>query len=159
MLLISILLPFYIVHIVLLFSFPANRSFCYFKLECCGDAIRDATKAIELDPTYEKGYSSLFYCIHSVDGIVALQHIIIPQNLKNLLRTLDNAINSSQPQRIHSIFSIIVYSVHKKIDDLAKLIKKIRFEQAIHVEISSFADDIIFSELRTHHSQVVTFRL
>ena len=38
----------------------ANRSFCYFKLECCGDALRDASKAIELDPNYEKGYSLVF---------------------------------------------------------------------------------------------------
>lgn len=34
----------------------ANRSFCYLRMECCGDALRDAEKAIELDPTYAKGY-------------------------------------------------------------------------------------------------------
>lgn len=41
-----------------------------------------------------------------------------------------------------------MYRVHRKIDEVSKLIKKQRFEEAIHVEISSLADDIIFSELR-----------
>ena len=36
----------------------ANRSFCHLKLEHCGAAIQDATKAIRLDPTYAKGYLS-----------------------------------------------------------------------------------------------------
>ncbi|OAO16748.1 serine/threonine-protein phosphatase [Blastocystis sp. ATCC 50177/Nand II] len=36
----------------------ANRSFCYLKMECCGMAIRDADKAIELDPSYGKGHGA-----------------------------------------------------------------------------------------------------
>lgn len=34
----------------------ANRSFCHLKMERCGAAIQDATTAIQMDPTYAKGY-------------------------------------------------------------------------------------------------------
>ena len=37
----------------------ANRSFCHLKMEYCGEAIRDATMAIELDPSYAKGFCFL----------------------------------------------------------------------------------------------------
>ena len=43
----------------------ANRSFCHLKLECCRAAIQDATKAIQLDPTYAKGYLSSLAFIFS----------------------------------------------------------------------------------------------
>ena len=43
----------------------ANRSFCYLRMERCGDAIRDADKAIELDPTYAKGYRIVLSYNHS----------------------------------------------------------------------------------------------
>lgn len=33
-----------------------NRSFAYLRTECFGYALNDATKAIELDKTYVKGY-------------------------------------------------------------------------------------------------------
>lgn len=33
-----------------------NRSFAYLKTECFGYALQDATKALELDKTYIKGY-------------------------------------------------------------------------------------------------------
>lgn len=33
-----------------------NRSFAYLRTECFGYALSDASKAIELDPTYIKGY-------------------------------------------------------------------------------------------------------
>lgn len=38
--------------------------------------------------------------------------------------------------------------MRRKIEDVSKLVKKSRFEAAIHVEVSSLADEIIFSELR-----------
>ena len=41
----------------------ANRSFCHLKLERCGAAIEDATKAIVLDPSYAKGYLSFISLI------------------------------------------------------------------------------------------------
>lgn len=34
----------------------SNRSFAYLKTECFGYALNDATKSIELDPTYVKGF-------------------------------------------------------------------------------------------------------
>lgn len=34
----------------------ANRSFAYLKTESLGYALNDASKAIELDPSYVKGY-------------------------------------------------------------------------------------------------------
>lgn len=34
----------------------ANRSFAYLKTECFGYALTDASKAVELDKTYVKGY-------------------------------------------------------------------------------------------------------
>lgn len=34
----------------------ANRSFAYLKIECFGYALTDATKAIELDKNYVKGF-------------------------------------------------------------------------------------------------------
>lgn len=34
----------------------ANRSFAYLKTECFGYALTDASKSVELDKTYVKGY-------------------------------------------------------------------------------------------------------
>lgn len=44
----------------------ANRAFCHLKLENYGSAQQDASKAIELDPDYAKGYyrrASAFFAI------------------------------------------------------------------------------------------------
>ncbi len=46
-------------------------------------------------------------------------------------------------------YYILFYSVRRKIEEVSKLVKKQRFEDAIHVEISSLADEIIFKELRS----------
>ena len=45
-------------------------------------------------------------------------------------------------------YYLLFYSVRRKIEEVSKLVKKQRFEDAIHVEISSLADEIIFKELR-----------
>lgn len=37
-------------------SYYGNRSFAYLKTECFGYALNDATKSIELDKNYVKGY-------------------------------------------------------------------------------------------------------
>lgn len=37
-------------------SYYGNRSFAYLKTECFGYALNDASKAIELDKNYVKGY-------------------------------------------------------------------------------------------------------
>ena len=46
-------------------------------------------------------------------------------------------------------YNVFIYSVRRKIDEVSKLVKKQRFEDAIHVEISTLADEIIFKELRS----------
>ena len=46
-------------------------------------------------------------------------------------------------------YYLLFYSVRRKIEEVSKLVKKQRFEDAIHVEISSLADKIIFKELRS----------
>lgn len=46
-------------------------------------------------------------------------------------------------------YYLLFYSVRRKIEEVSKLVKKQRFEDAIHVEISSLADEIIFKELRS----------
>lgn len=79
-------LLFSIVDFSLFPSFIANRSFCHFKLECCGDALRDASKAIELDPNYEKGYIITCFSLYYLDGIAAHPPTIIPVILRILSR-------------------------------------------------------------------------
>lgn len=37
-------------------TYYGNRSFAYHKTECFGYALKDATKAIDLDKNYVKGY-------------------------------------------------------------------------------------------------------
>lgn len=79
-------LLFSIVDISLFSLLLANRSFCHFKLECCGDALRDASKAIELDPNYEKGYAIICFPSYYVDGTAAHLPTIIQVILRILSR-------------------------------------------------------------------------
>ncbi|KAK8826550.1 hypothetical protein WA538_006011 [Blastocystis sp. DL] len=89
-------------------------------------ALRDADKAVELDPSYAKGFyrrgSAHFYS-------------------GNLQASLDDfkqclAVNPVNP------------GVRKKIEEIRKLIKLERFSSAIHVENVSFADQVVLKDLR-----------
>ncbi|KAG9509812.1 Serine/threonine-protein phosphatase 5 [Fragariocoptes setiger] len=90
----------------------ANRSLANMKLEMYGSALTDASKAIEYDPTYIKGY------YRRAAAYMALgKHKLALDDLRKIAATAEND-----------------KFVHSKIKACEKIIHQIRFEKAISVD-------------------------
>ncbi|EEB07750.1 serine/threonine protein phosphatase [Schizosaccharomyces japonicus yFS275] len=92
--------------------FYSNRSFAYLKLEDYGFAIEDATKAIEKNPKYPKGYYRR-----------AVAHMALYQP-KEALKDFKNAVRYAPNDK----------SALQKSQECEKLVRRIRFEEAIQAE-------------------------
>lgn len=68
-------------------------------MECCGDAIRDAEKAIEMDPSYGKG-CGVAYPGYGLAITVVRVRTFIRAILKRLLGISSNAWRLTHPMRI-----------------------------------------------------------
>lgn len=103
----------------------ANRAFAHTKLEEYGSAVQDATKAIEIDPTYSKGYYRR--------GAAYLAMGKFKDALKDFQQV--KKIRPNDPDAT------------KKLKECEKAVQKLRFEAAIAVndaEKRSVADSIDF---------------
>nr|XP_010915451.1 serine/threonine-protein phosphatase 5 [Elaeis guineensis] len=103
----------------------ANRAFAHTKLEEYGSAIQDATKAVELDPKYSKGYYRR--------GAAYLAMGKFKEALKDFQQV--KKICPNDPDAT------------KKLKECEKAVQKLRFEEAIAVQESercSVADSIDF---------------
>ncbi|WOL14145.1 serine/threonine-protein phosphatase 5 [Canna indica] len=103
----------------------ANRAFAHTKLEEYGSAVQDATKAIEIDPRYSKGYYRR--------GAAYLAMGKFKEALKDFQQV--KRICPNDPDAT------------KKLKECEKSVQKIRFEEAIAVhdlERQSVADSIDF---------------
>ncbi|XP_062217165.1 serine/threonine-protein phosphatase 5-like [Phragmites australis] len=101
----------------------ANRAFAHTKLEEYGSAVQDATKAIEIDPKYSKGYYRR--------GAAYLAMGKFKEALKDFQQV--KRICPSDPDAT------------RKLKECEKAVQKIRFEEAIsagHTETRSIADSI-----------------
>ncbi|KAF3326813.1 serine/threonine-protein phosphatase 5 [Carex littledalei] len=102
----------------------ANRAFAHTKLEEYGSAIIDATKAIELDPRYSKGYYRR--------GAAYLAMGKFKEALKDFQQVVKRLCPNDP-------------DASKKLKECEKAVQKIRFEEAISVQDSerrSVADTI-----------------
>ncbi|KAL1110136.1 hypothetical protein AAG570_008213, partial [Ranatra chinensis] len=104
-----------------------NRSFAYLKIECFGSALQDATKAIEQDRTYVKGYYRR-----------ATAHMSLGK-FKLALRDYE-AVCRARPHDADA---------KMKFNECNKLVKKLAFEKAISVndQRKSIADTIDFDSM------------
>jgi len=102
-----------------------NRAFTYFKLEQYGGAIADATKSIELDKTYAKAY------YRRASAYLALG------KYKDGLRDFKQVVKIYPANK----------EAQEKLKQCEKIVKRIRFEEAIAVEETSIADSIDLSEI------------
>ncbi|CAD6888792.1 unnamed protein product [Tilletia controversa] len=93
-------------------QFWSNRAACELKLEQHGLAIEDASKAIELDPTFSKAY------FRRATGYLA---ILKPKNALPDLRRVTQLEPGNK-------------SVRVQLDSTLKLIRRLEFEKAIKVE-------------------------
>jgi len=101
----------------------ANRAFAHTKLEEYGSAVQDATKAIEIDPRYSKGYYRR--------GAAYLAMGKFKEALKDFQQVKKICPNDPDASR--------------KLKECEKAVQKIRFEEAISVgdaERRSVADSI-----------------
>ncbi|KAJ1282118.1 hypothetical protein BS78_03G025700 [Paspalum vaginatum] len=101
----------------------ANRAFAHTKLEEYGSAVQDATKAIEIDPRYTKGYYRR--------GAAYLAMGKFKEALKDFQQVKKICPNDPDATR--------------KLKECEKAVQKIRFEEAISVgdaETHSIADSI-----------------
>ncbi|TVU22765.1 hypothetical protein EJB05_32483 [Eragrostis curvula] len=101
----------------------ANRAFAHTKLEEYGSAVQDATKAIEVDPKYSKGYYRR--------GAAYLAMGKFKEALKDFQQVKRICPNDPDATR--------------KLKECEKAVQKIRFEEAIsvgHTETRSIADSI-----------------
>ena len=71
-------------------------------MECCGVAIRDAEKAIEMDPSYGKG-CGVAYPGYGLAITVAPARIFIRAILKRLLGMSSSAWRLTRPMRISAL--------------------------------------------------------
>ena len=76
-------------------------------MECCGDAIRDAEKAIELDPSYGKGYG-MTYPGYGVAITVVPARTFIRVILKRLLGISNIAWRLTLPMRMLTLFCSVL---------------------------------------------------
>nr|CAB3459860.1 unnamed protein product [Digitaria exilis] len=101
----------------------ANRAFAHTKLEEYGSAVQDATKAIEIDPRYSKGYYRR--------GAAYLAMGKFKEALKDFQQVKKICPNDPDATR--------------KLKECEKAVQKIRFEEAISVGVTerrSVADSI-----------------
>ncbi|KAI0522549.1 hypothetical protein KFK09_004929 [Dendrobium nobile] len=106
----------------------ANRAFAHTKLEEYGSAVQDATKAIEIDPKYSKGYYRR--------GAAYLAMGKFKEALKDFQQVKRNCPNDPDATR--------------KLKECEKAYQKIRFEEAIAVKDSqrhSVADSIDYHSI------------
>lgn len=113
----------------------ANRAFAHTKLEEYGSAVQDATKAIEIDPRYSKGYYRR--------GAAYLAMGKFKEALKDFQQVKKICPNDPDATR--------------KLKECEKAVQKIRFEEAISVgdaERRSVADSIDYHiiEVEPHYA-------
>ncbi|XP_046658681.1 LOW QUALITY PROTEIN: serine/threonine-protein phosphatase 5-like [Homalodisca vitripennis] len=104
-----------------------NRSIAYLKTECYGYALSDATKAIDIDKNYIKGYYRR-----------AAAHMCLGK-FKQALRDFE-AVVKARPQDTDA---------RLKFQECRKIVKKLAFEKAIAVDDTkkSIADSIDFESM------------
>ncbi|PKA53808.1 Serine/threonine-protein phosphatase 5 [Apostasia shenzhenica] len=113
----------------------ANRAFAHIKLEEYGSAVQDATKAIEIDPNYSKGYYRR--------GAAYLAMGKFKEALKDFQQVKKNCPNDPDATR--------------KLRECEKAYQKIRFEEAISANDTqrhSVADSIDYHsiEVEPHYA-------
>ncbi|THU49163.1 hypothetical protein C4D60_Mb06t06660 [Musa balbisiana] len=112
----------------------ANRAFAHTKLEEYGSAVQDATKAIEIDPRYSKGY------YRRGAAYLAMG------KFKEALKDFQQAHSLSETSSVKKLCPNDPDAT-KKLKECEKAVQKLRFEEAIAVHESekrSIADSIDF---------------
>ncbi|KAK9828150.1 hypothetical protein WJX74_000955 [Apatococcus lobatus] len=92
--------------------FFANRAFTHIRLESCGSAVADATRAIELDPKYVKGY------YRRADANFALGKFKL----------------AFKDFRMAAKYAPSDPDLRKKLAETERVVKRLRFEEAIASE-------------------------
>ncbi|XP_024381688.1 serine/threonine-protein phosphatase 5 [Physcomitrium patens] len=111
----------------------ANRAFAHTKMESYGSAIEDATKAIEIDPKYSKGYYR-----RGAAYLALLKFKEAFKDFRQVQRMVPN-----DPDAI------------KKLRECEKAITKIKFEEAIAIkdeEIHSIAETLDYHTIEVEKS-------